>query len=86
MSAQWLAGARMADSTKAMRKSIVGRGILPTFQNRRLDEITADDLRALCVKAGRRTGFRSDLKILISRYVLLRRFALTSRQTASFND
>lgn len=42
---KWLAGARMADSTKAMRKSIVDRDILPAFQNRQLNEITADDLR-----------------------------------------
>jgi hypothetical protein len=33
-----------------MRKSIVDRDILPAFQNRLLNEITADDLRALCVK------------------------------------
>ena len=45
-----LAGARMADSTRAMRKSIVDRDILPAFQNRLLNEITADDLRALCGK------------------------------------
>ncbi len=38
----------MADSTKAMRKHIVDRDILPVFQNRQLNEITADDLRALC--------------------------------------
>lgn len=50
MTAQWLAGARMADSTRAMRKSIVDRDILPAFQNRMLNEITADDLRALCGK------------------------------------
>lgn len=43
----WLADARMADSTKAMRKSVVDRDILPAFQNRQLNEITADDLRAL---------------------------------------
>ncbi|TCO80711.1 uncharacterized protein DUF4102 [Plasticicumulans lactativorans] len=47
---KWLAGARVADSTKAMRKSIVDRDILPAFQNRQLNEITADDLRALCNK------------------------------------
>ena len=47
---KWLADARMADSTEAMRKSIVDRDILPTFQNRQLNEITADDLRALCNK------------------------------------
>ena len=40
----------MADSTKAMRKSIVDRDILPAFENRQLNEITADDLRALCNK------------------------------------
>jgi hypothetical protein len=38
----------MADSTKAMRKHIVDRGILPVFENRQLNEITANDLRALC--------------------------------------
>jgi integrase len=50
MTEKWLAGARMADSTKAMRKSIVDRDILPAFDNRQLNEITADDLRALCNK------------------------------------
>nr|WP_291524452.1 hypothetical protein [Acidithiobacillus sp.] len=33
-----------------MRKSIVDRDIPPAFQNRQLNEITADDLRALCNK------------------------------------
>jgi hypothetical protein len=50
MTARWLAEARMADSTRAMRKSIVDRDILPAFQNRLLNEITADGLRALCNK------------------------------------
>lgn len=50
MTEKWLAGARMADSTKAMRKSIIDRDILPAFQNRQLNEIAADDLRALCNK------------------------------------
>ncbi len=50
MTARWLADARMADSTRAMRKSIVDRDILPAFQNRLLNEITTDDLRALCNK------------------------------------
>ena len=44
MTAQWMAGARMADTTRAMRKSIVDRDILPAFQNRLLNEITADVL------------------------------------------
>ena len=47
---KWLADARMADSTRAMRKHVVDRDILPAFQNRLLNEITADDLRALCNK------------------------------------
>lgn len=51
---KWLADARMADSTKAMRKHIVDRDILPVFQNRQLNEITADDLRALCSKVKER--------------------------------
>jgi integrase len=40
----------MADSTRAMRKHVVDRDILPAFQNRLLNEVTADDLRALCNK------------------------------------
>lgn len=46
----WLADARMADSTRAMRKSIIDRDILPVFESRLLTEITPDDLRALCTK------------------------------------
>src|SRR3569832_59592 len=46
----WAAEARMADSTRSMRKSILDRDILPVFQNRLLTEITADDLRDLCNK------------------------------------
>jgi integrase len=48
--ARWAVEARMADSTRAMRKSILDRDILPVFQNRLLTEITADDLRELCNK------------------------------------
>lgn len=33
-----------------MRKSIVDRDILPAFKNRLLNEISSDDLRALCNK------------------------------------
>jgi len=50
MTARWLVDAKMADSTRAMRKSIVDRDILPAFKNRLLNEISADDLRALCGK------------------------------------
>jgi integrase len=50
MTERWLADARMADSTRAMRKHIIDRDILPVFQNRKLKEVTPDDLRALCNK------------------------------------
>jgi len=47
---RWSAEARMADSTRSMRKSILDRDILPMFKNRLLTEIAADDLRDLCNK------------------------------------
>ncbi len=47
---RWLKEARMADSTRAMRRSIFERDILPTFRNRLLTEIFAEDLRAMCAK------------------------------------
>ncbi|SCY39922.1 Phage integrase family protein [Paracoccus tibetensis] len=40
----------MAESTRAMRRSIYERDILPTFRNRLLTEITPDDLRMMCGK------------------------------------
>ena len=47
---RWLGEHRMAESTKAMRKTIIDRDILPVFQNRRMAEIGPEDLRALCAK------------------------------------
>lgn len=47
---EWYEGARMADSTRSMRKSILDRDILPVFKSRLLSEITPDDLRDLCDK------------------------------------
>jgi integrase len=47
---RWLDEHRMADSTKAMRKTVIDRDILPVFQNRRMAEIGPEDLRALCAK------------------------------------
>ena len=47
---RWLAEHRMADSTKAMRKTVIDRDILPVFQNRRMAEIGPEDLRVLCAK------------------------------------
>jgi integrase len=46
----WLEQARMAESTRSMRKSILDRDIMPMFKSRLLAEISADDLRALCNK------------------------------------
>ena len=48
--AQWLKDARMADTTRSMRKSILDRDVTPVFELRLLSEISADDLRALCQK------------------------------------
>ena len=50
ISKRWLKEAPMADSTRAMRKSIFDRDIYPVWKSRRLDEITPDDLRAQCIK------------------------------------
>ncbi|MCP2515545.1 tyrosine-type recombinase/integrase [Achromobacter mucicolens] len=50
----WLANARLADSTRAMRKHIIDRDVLPVFRNRLLTEIQAEDLRALCNKVQER--------------------------------
>jgi len=47
---RWLQDARMADSTRAMRRTIFERDILPTFRNRLLHEVLPEDLRAMCEK------------------------------------
>ena len=46
----WLTNAAMADSTRAMRRIIFDRDIVPSWKNRLLTEISPDDLRALCGK------------------------------------
>lgn len=51
---RWLQEARMADSTRAMRRSIFERDILPAFRKRLLHEILPEDLRALCAKVKER--------------------------------
>ena len=51
---RWLEDARMAETTKAMRKSIIDRDILPAFRNRLLAEIGPEDLRNLCAKVKER--------------------------------
>lgn len=47
---RWFKEARMAESTRAMRKAIFDRDIFPAWKNRLLTEITPDDLRSLCNK------------------------------------
>ncbi len=46
---KWLTAAPMADSTRAMRRSIFERELLPAWRNRLLSEITPGDLRAHCL-------------------------------------
>src|SRR6202051_4752261 len=45
---KWLSAAPMADSTRAMRRSIFERELLPVWRNRLLTEISPDALRARC--------------------------------------
>jgi len=45
---KWLTAAPMADSTRAMRRSIFERELLPVWRNGLLTEITPDDLRTHC--------------------------------------
>lgn len=50
----YLANVKWADSTRAARKYIIDRDILPVFRNRLLTEIQAEDLRILCNKVKER--------------------------------
>ena len=45
---KWLGKAPMAESTRAMRRSIYERDVAREFQNRLLPEIEPQDIRALC--------------------------------------
>lgn len=47
---KWLTQSTMADSTRAMRRSVFDRELLPAWNNRLLTEITPPDLRTLCAK------------------------------------
>ena len=51
---RWMQEAKMADSTRAMRRAIYERDILPIFRNRLLTEISPDDLRSICAKVKQR--------------------------------
>lgn len=46
----WLRDAGLADSTAAMRKSILDRDVLPKFGKRKLEEITPSQVLGLCEK------------------------------------
>jgi integrase len=46
---KWLTAGPMADSTRAMRRSIFERELVPHWRNRLLVEITSGDLRAHCL-------------------------------------
>ncbi|MBS0352490.1 MAG: tyrosine-type recombinase/integrase [Proteobacteria bacterium] len=47
---EWVAKYKMAESTRAMRLSVIERDLLPAFDKRKLAEVTEVDLRALCDK------------------------------------
>jgi integrase len=47
---RWISSDAMADSTRAVRRSIFERDLLPAWRNRLLTEIEPDDLRAHCAK------------------------------------
>jgi integrase len=49
-SERWFKDAPMADSTRAMRRSVYDRDIAPAFRSRLLKEIEPGDLRALCAR------------------------------------
>jgi hypothetical protein len=49
---KWLTAAPMADSTRAMRRTIFERELLPTWRKRLLTEITPDDLRVVVARVG----------------------------------
>lgn len=51
---RWLLETHFADSTRAMRRAIFERDVLPAFRNRLLHEILPQDLRDLCAKVKER--------------------------------
>lgn len=46
----WIEKYKMAESTRAMRRSVLERDLLPAFDKRKLAEVTEADLRTLCDK------------------------------------
>ncbi len=46
----YLEEADLAESTRAMRKAVVNRNIIPELGGLRLDELTTEDVRAMCDK------------------------------------
>ena len=60
---RWFKEAPMADSTRAMRRSIFDRDLGPAFKNRLLKEIEPGDLRALCAKIKDRGALATALQV-----------------------
>ncbi len=52
----WFSNAKLADSTRAMRKHIIDRDILPVFRNRLLTEIQPEDLHEYDTQAAARAA------------------------------
>ena len=44
----WVAKYKMAESTRAMRKGVLFRDVLPAFDKRKMWEVTEGDVRQLC--------------------------------------
>lgn len=44
----WITRYKMAETTRAMRRSVLKRDVLPAFGRRKLWEVTEEDIRALC--------------------------------------
>ncbi len=53
---KWLEEGKMAESTRAIRRSIYQRDVAAVFQNRLLTEIEPNDIRALCQKVKDRSA------------------------------
>ena len=51
---KWIETVELAESTRAMRKAILVRDVIPEFKNMLLEEITSDDLRTVCNKVKER--------------------------------
>lgn len=51
---RWLAEAKLAESTRSLKQSVINRDLKPRLWGLRLEEITANDIRQLCEKIKQR--------------------------------